>query len=80
MRKSKWTYGIIVILILAAAIFWRFDSTKERRAQEAEIQALIKFAQRQALEIAVIEQASKLTDYKRQMMANQTKPVPKDSK
>ena len=71
---------VVVLCLLAiagGAVYW-FVSTKEERADKAGIEILIKFAQRQALEIAIIEQASKLTNYKQQLavMQKQTPVIP----
>ncbi len=63
---------IIVGLVIAGSGFW-WNSKKDERAAEAELETLIKFAQRQALEIVIIEQASKLTDYKWQIASQQKK-------
>ncbi len=70
----KIVIGIVVLSLLAGSVFW-WNSTKDERVAKAELETLIKFAQRQALEIAIIEQAAKLGDYKRQMKAQQTKAI-----
>ena len=69
MRKSKWTYEVIIgaVLLVIGLGAWRFIATKDDRAAKTEIQTMIKYAQRQALEIAIIEQASKLSDYRKQL-------------
>ena len=73
MGRSKWTYEIIVLLVgaILAGSGWYWSATKDDRIAEAELQVMIKYAQRQALEIAIIEQASKLTDYRKQLEAMQ---------
>ena len=63
---------ITVVLILASvAGVWWYISTADSRAEKAEINLMIKYAQKQALEIAIIEQASKLTDYRKQLVEAQ---------
>lgn len=66
VNVKKIAIGIVVLLVIGGTAFW-WNSTKDERAEKAEIETMIKFAQRQALEIAIIEQASKLRDYKQQM-------------
>lgn len=66
---KKWIYEaviVVVVLCVAGGIWWH-QSTKEQRRADAQYEQLIKFANRQAVEIAIIEQASKLEDYKQQM-------------
>ncbi len=68
---------VVVVLVLMAVVFggaWRYMETAPERKTEAEIKVLVDFAQRQALEIAIIEQSFKLTEYKRQI-AKVQKPV-----
>ena len=73
VNMKKIVTWIVVVLIIVGSGFW-WNSNKDERAADAEIETLIKFAQRQALEIAIIEQASKLGEYKRQIAAQQQKP------
>ncbi len=72
MTLSRWKIelGVIAVLLVIILSVWWFVSTKDERTANAEIEVLIKFAQRQALEIAIIEQRSKLLNYKRQLAAN----------
>ena len=69
---------VIVFVLLAIAcggLWWYLDSAPKRKAK-VEIEAMIKFAQRQALEIAIIEQSVKLSGYKQQIAkAQQAKAV-----
>ncbi len=69
MEIRKWTYEliIVVVLVVVGLGIWWFVSTKDERAAEVELETMIKFAQRQALEIAIIEQSSKLANYRQQM-------------
>lgn len=73
MKLSKWSYELIIVVVLFIVGFgvWYFLATKDERAQNAETAKMINIAQRQALEIAIIEQSSKLADYKNQMAQNQ---------
>ncbi len=78
MNVKKIVIGIVVLLIISGAAYW-WNATKDERAAKAELGIMIKHAQRQALEIAIIEQASKLTDYRQQLAKiQQAKPDPKD--
>jgi hypothetical protein len=65
---KKIVITIVTLLITGGAGTW-FATTADDRAKNAELEILIKHAQRQALEIAIIEQASKLADYKKQLAA-----------
>ena len=76
MEKSKWTYKAIVTGIAAIIISLSGYGGTLLPKTDTEIETMIKYAQRQALEIAIIEQASKLTDY-RQQLAAAKQPVAK---
>ncbi len=67
MKKWKYEVIIVAVLLVVGLGVWWFVATKDERATKADTELMIKFAQRQALEIAIIEQTSKLTDYKRQI-------------
>ena len=77
IAMKKWIYELIVaaVLLIVGLGVWWFVSTKDDRAYKAETEKLIRYAQRQALEIAIIENASKLTNYKQQI-ATARKPKP----
>ncbi len=78
VNMKKIVIGIVVLVIVCGSVYW-WNSTKDERAAEAELEIMIKHAQRQALEIAIIEQASKLTDYRKQLRdMQQSKSDPKD--
>lgn len=64
---KKWTYELIVVVVvlLIGGAGWWFNSTKDERQADAQYEQLVKFANRQAVEIAVIEQAAKLELLKR---------------
>ena len=66
---------IIGLLIVVGLGVWWYVATNDERVANAEMKVLIDFAQKQALEIAIIEQASKLANYKQQIAASrQPKP------
>ena len=76
MKIRKWTYELIVVVVvlLIGGAGWWFNSTKDERAASAQYEQLLKFANRQAVEIAIIEQRSKLLNYQQQInAANQPK-------
>ena len=75
---KKWKVEVIVILLvlLVGLGIWWFITTKDERAANAQYLRLIKFSQRQAVEIAVIEQASKLENYKQQIAKNKIASEP----
>ena len=78
VNMKKIVIGIVVLVIVCGSVYW-WNSTKDERAAKAELETMIKHAQRQALEIAIIEQASKLTDYRKQLRdIQQAKSDPKD--
>ena len=68
VNMKKIVIGIVVLLVAGGAVWW-FVSTKDERTSKAELETMIKYAQKQALEIVIIEQASKLTDYRKQLSA-----------
>ena len=70
---------VIVVCILCLAAYW-FISTNDRRVKDAEYETLVRVAERQAVEIAIIEQASKLANYKQQIEQARTVPILADSK
>jgi hypothetical protein len=67
VNLKKIVIGIVVLVIIGGSIFW-LNFTKETRAANAEYKKLVKFANRQAVEIAIIEQTSKLGQYKQQLV------------
>lgn len=58
---------IIVILLVVICVGYNRYSTIDSRKADAEYETLLKIANRQAVEIAIIEQQSKLLGYKQQM-------------
>jgi len=73
---KKWKIEILMVLaaIVIGCSIWAFVATEPKRAAKKELKQLTDFVQRQALEIAAIEQASKLGNYKRQLATAQ-KPI-----
>ena len=59
-----------ILLVVGGSVYW-FVSTKNVRTRKSEYKALIRYAQRQLVEIAIIEQTSKLENYKQQIAENQ---------
>ena len=59
---KKWVYEliIVVVVLLIGSAGWWHNSTKDERRAKSQYEQLVKFANRQAVEIAVIEQAAKL--------------------
>lgn len=75
VNMKKVVVVIILIAVIAGGVWWYVDGAPQRKA-EAEIKTMIKFAQRQALEIAIIEQSSKLADYRQQLAKmQQAQPI-----
>ncbi len=60
---------VSVVLLIVGLVGYNRHSTKDVRKAEAEYEILIRFANRQAVEIAIIEQRSKLLNYQQQMTA-----------
>ncbi len=63
---KKWKYEVIAVLALAVIGFsiWWSISTADQRAADAQFDRLVKFANRQQVEIAVIKQAAELQQLK----------------
>ena len=78
VSMKKTVVIIVLIAIFCGGVWWYMETAPQRKAK-AELKTMIDFAQRQALEIAIIEQSSKLANYKRQMAKTQ-KPVSPVSK
>jgi len=70
MKKWKIEIGIVVLVIVIGFGIWWFIAIKNSRLATAQYNQLLKYAQRQAIEIAIIEQASKLENYKQQIEKN----------
>ncbi|KKN59763.1 hypothetical protein LCGC14_0538530 [marine sediment metagenome] len=65
---------LVLLAVICGGVWWYADTAPQRKAK-AEIETMINFVQRQALEIAIIEQSSKLQNYKRQIAENQKAQV-----
>ncbi len=77
MKLSKWKYEVIVVglaLVIGLGVWW-YVATEPQRKVKAEIKVMIDFVQRQALEIAIIENSSKLAGYRQQLAAKKPKPL-----
>lgn len=56
---------IVVLVLIAIGLgIWCFASTSDERAADAQFDRLVKFANRQQVEIAVIKQAAELQQLK----------------
>ena len=66
---SKWKIEAIVgaVLICVGLVTWWYFATNDARKADAEYKQLVRHAERQAVEIAIIEQNSKLLNYKQQI-------------
>ena len=64
MNKSKWIYWIIVVASMVLGIAVGLTIPTETNT---DYDKLVKYAQRQSVEIAIIEQTSKLENYKQQI-------------
>ncbi len=71
---------VVCVLLIASGSVWWFIATKDSRTAKKEYESLVRFAELQAVKIAVIEQASKLNNYQRQLKQKPVKttatPVP----
>jgi hypothetical protein len=70
---KKWKYELIAVVVLVGigAGIWWFVATKDERALEAQFQQLVEIANRQQVEIAVIEQAARLQQLRQAAMQAQ---------
>ena len=79
MKLGKWkieAIAVVVLVVVGLGVWWLI-ATKDERATNRDTEVMIKYAQRQALEIAIIEQTSKLLNYKQQMaQAKQAQRLP----
>ena len=60
-----------IVLLIVGAVGYNWYSDRGVRKAEAEYETLVRFADRQAVEIAIIEQSVKLQNYQQQMAAAQ---------
>lgn len=67
---------VLVLIVTVCGSIWWYMSAAPQRKVKAEIKLMVDYAQRQALEIVIIEQSVKLTAYKRQVAAAAKKQVP----
>lgn len=74
MEISKRTLVLIAaVLLCVGGSVWYYVSTNDVRKADAQFEQLVKLANRQAVEIAVIEQTSKLQNYRQQIAQAQKK-------
>ncbi len=70
---------VIGVLLSGIVVGVWLNFTKDNRSANARQKQLIKFAERQAVEIAIIEQAARLQQLKAAVKKAQMKPVPVNS-
>jgi cbb3-type cytochrome oxidase subunit 3 len=70
---SKWKIEaiIVAVLICVGVGVWWYAATNDVRKANAEYENLVRFAEKQAVEIAIIEQASTLQGYRQRIAQNQ---------
>lgn len=73
VSTKKVVIVVVTIVVIAFGVVLYIDSAPKRKAN-AEIKTMIDYVQKQALEIAIIEQSSKLAGYRKQL-ADQQKPI-----
>ena len=62
--STKWIVVVLALVLIIGGSVWWFNSTKVSRKQKSEYKQLVRFANRQEVEIAVIRQASILQKLK----------------
>ncbi|MGR3292493.1 MAG: hypothetical protein ACUZ9M_00590 [Candidatus Scalindua sp.] len=65
--STKKIVMVLILILIAGGSFWWFVSTKDIRKEISNYKALIRFANRQEVEIAVIKQSSILQQLKAQI-------------
>ncbi len=76
VSMKKIGIGIVVLLVIAGSFFWW--NSDERKAG-SEYKRMVVFAERQAVEIAIIEQAVRLQQLKTAVRKANVKPIPVNS-
>lgn len=66
--KTMWIVGIIVVIGL---LIWNWYDNKPIREFNEQYEGLIRYADRQAVEIRIFEQTAKLNQYRKAMVENQ---------
>ncbi len=64
--SKKWIVIVFVLTLIIGGYGWWFNSTKANRKRETEYKQLVKFANRQEVEIAVLKQSKILQQLKAQ--------------
>ena len=67
---------VIVTLLLGIVVTGWLNCTKDERSAKARYEQLVEFANRQTVEIAIIEQAARLQQLKTAVKEAQLKSVP----
>lgn len=80
MKKCKWTYELIAVAVLfcivgGACWLQATWASKDQRQADAQFEQLVRFANRQQVEIAIIKQATELRWLKAEIQKAQ-QPVP----
>ncbi len=76
VSMKKIGIGIVVLLVIAGSFFWW--NSDERKAG-SESKRMVIFAERQSVEIAIIEQAVRLQQLKTAVRKANVKPIPVNS-
>ncbi len=76
MKKIVICAIVLVVTLLGGK--WVKDTAPKREAK-SQFNSLVEFAERQAVEIAIIEQAARLQQLKAAVRKSQMKPVPVNS-
>ncbi len=71
LSKVKIELVVIVLLIIVGLGAWWFVATKDARFSKSQYKQMVRVANRQAVEIAIIEQGAKLRGYKQQIATAQ---------
>ena len=76
MKLGRWICEIIIVVLVVGLMLgiWWFVATKDEWAMDAQYEQLLRFANRQSVELAVIKQAAEL----RQLRAAMQPPSPND--
>jgi len=76
---KKWILESVIAVCIACivGVVLFVIQTQESRAKKAEYERLVEYAERQAVELAIIKQAAELSQLKAQMQqAQDTKAIP----
>ncbi len=78
MKLGKWGYELIIVavLVVVGLGIWWFVATKDERLADVQLEQLVKFANRQAVEIAIIKQTGELEHLKKAYIESRKPTVP----